>query len=97
VFSKVKNYLHQSTPDGIASLTELPTEGRNETVSNPEDTVFGIYGTVRLLGAPFPIPDYTKSVERIYLEATKAAIVADGSLSVLLEISESENRPGLAS
>jgi len=97
VFSKIKDFLYQPTSGGPISLTEILAEGRNQTVSKPKDAVFGIYGMVRLLGIPFPVPDYRKSIERIYLEATKAAITADKSLSVLLETSESENRSSLPS
>jgi hypothetical protein len=49
------------------------------------------------MGVNIPRPDYSKSMEQIYTEATKLIIIHDISLRILLETSESKERPGLPS
>jgi len=44
-----------------------------------------------------PRPDYSKSVEQIHTEAAKFIITHEISLRILLETSESKERPGLFS
>jgi hypothetical protein len=78
-------------------ITELLGMGRHQVATNPKDAVFGMYGILQKLDSTIPPPDYSKSVEDIYIEAAKLAIVHDNSLQILLEISESQDLPELPS
>lgn len=42
--------------------------------ADPKDQVFGIYGMMRRMGAKPPAPDYSKTVEQVYVEVTIKAI-----------------------
>jgi hypothetical protein len=98
VFSRMREHLKQPlTTHQCYLLTELLSEGRNQRVSKPRDAIFAMYGLIKLFNIPFPVPNYNKSVELVYIEATKAAITFDRSLLVLLEISKNPGRRSLPS
>jgi hypothetical protein len=78
-------------------ITELLGMGRHQVATNPKDAVFGMYGILQKLDSTIPPPDYSKSVEDIYIEATKLAIMHDNSLEILLETSENRDLPELPS
>jgi hypothetical protein len=78
-------------------ITKLLGMGKNQAATNPKDAVFGMYGILQKLDSTIRPPDYSKSVEEIYIEATKLAIVHDNSLQILLETSESRDLPELPS
>lgn len=87
---------HNGERRNLSSL-DILARGRFQTASNAKDAVFGIYGLLKRMDVNIPRPDYSKSVEKIYTEATKFIIIHDISLRILLESSESKERPGLPS
>lgn len=98
VFSRMREHLKESqATHHCYMLTELLSEGRNQRASKPRDAIFAMYGLIRLFNIPFPVPNYTKTVELVYVEATKSAITFDRSLLVLLEISGNLGRRSLPS
>lgn len=64
--------------------------GRLQMATDPKDAVFGTYGILQRLKIPLLPPSYTKTIQEIYTEATKAAIEHDKSLLVLMETFESK-------
>ncbi|KAI9768467.1 MAG: hypothetical protein M1840_004876 [Geoglossum simile] len=55
-----------------------------KSTTKSRDKIYGIYGLLRLMGIRnLPPVDYNLSVERIYTDATQAAIQHDNSLMVL--------------
>lgn len=69
------------------TFTRLLVEGQKMKASVPQDVVFGLYGMLQKLQIQVPPPDYSKSVETVFTEATKAAILHDESLAALLHCS----------
>ena len=51
--------------------------------TRPEDKVHGLYGCAKRLGLDLPTPDYTKSVAKVYTEATLACFRQAGNLAML--------------
>jgi len=70
-------------------MTDFLRQGRFQAATNPKDAVFGMYGILQKLDPTINLPDYSKSLEEIYIEATKLAITHDDSLDVLLQTFES--------
>jgi hypothetical protein len=87
---------HDGDRRNFSSL-DILARGWFQTASNAKDAVFSIYGMLKRMDVNIPRPDYSKSVEQIYTEATKFIIIHDISLRILLETSESKERPGLPS
>ena len=65
--------------------------------SEPRDKVFALQGTLARLGADLSCPDYSRSVETIYTEATTAAIKFDQNLSILAGLTGCRTCEGLPS
>jgi hypothetical protein len=91
-----KTLKHNGDRRKFSSL-DILARGRSQTATNAKDAVFGLYGMLKRMDVNIPRPDYSKSVEQIYTEATKFIIIHDISLRILLETSESKERPGLPS
>lgn len=70
-------------------MTDFLRLGRFQAATNPKDAVFGMYGVLQKLDPTINLPDYSKSLEEIYIEATKLAITHDDSLDILLQTFES--------
>ena len=59
---------HQSLPDASGNkLIILATAGREYAASDPRDRIFALQGIAED-GHDFPAPDYTRTVEEIYLQ-----------------------------
>jgi hypothetical protein len=91
-----KTLKHNGERGNFSSL-DILARGRFQTATNAKDAVFGLYGMLQRMNINIPRPDYSKSVEQVYAEATKLIIIHDISLRILLETSESKERPGLPS
>jgi hypothetical protein len=64
---------------------------------DPKDKTFALSGLLQELGVDFPAPDYGKSVEDVYREATISSIEQDKSLDILFQTASDHGRPGLQS
>ena len=91
-----KTLKHTGDRRNFISL-DILARGRFHTATNAKDAVFGLYGVLQRMDVNIPRPDYSKSVEQICTETTKLIIIHDISLRILLETSESKERPGLPS
>jgi hypothetical protein len=56
---------------------------RQKLASDPKDKVYALYGILDALGVNLPEPDYTRPLEQIYQDVTRAVITYDNSLSLL--------------
>ena len=65
--------------------------------SDPRDKVFALCGLFNELKIFCPKPDYRKSVEDVYREATIASIINDEKIDIILFAPSDNRRPGLAS
>ena len=72
-----------TTPSRSPSISEVLLHARSHQASEPRDKVFALYGMLWRLQAHLEAPNYLRSVEDIYLEASVAAIRGDQSLRVL--------------
>ncbi|RYN21402.1 hypothetical protein AA0119_g9384 [Alternaria tenuissima] len=70
---------------------------RMKQATNPKDKIIGMYGLLKELDIPFPIPNYSLSVEEIFREATRASIEYDQKLHLLYQAPSDRRREGLAS
>jgi len=73
------------------------TFAKGKKAMDPKDKVFGLYSLFRELHVEIPVPDYNKSVEQIYREATVASIKYDKLLDILYHCPSDNRRPGLRS
>jgi len=89
---EIRNDLRNS----IFSLSEIGEEGKTMTLltsgltqvrhlqaTNPKDKIYGLYATFSALGIALPVPDYEKSLVKIYEEACRAIIFVSKSLKML--------------
>lgn len=87
--------------DSINKTTVLPIFKlcREKLASDPKDKIFALYSIFRELKIEFPLPDYNKSVEDVYREATIACIDHDRDLRVLFDVPSDDrlDKPNLAS
>lgn len=70
---------------------------RRKKSGDPKDKVFALYGLLSELEIPFPLPDYSLSVETVYREAVMATINYDKNLYVLYHVPSNRRRDTLAS
>ncbi|CAN9314327.1 unnamed protein product [Alternaria alternata] len=70
-------------PNTPPPMSELLLHARSHRASEPRDKVFALYGIFQRLQAFLEAPNYLRSVEDIYVEATVTAIRKDRSLRVL--------------
>lgn len=70
---------------------------REKKATNPKDKVFALYGLFQEMGVPIPAPDYSKPVEDVYREATRATITYDNNLYMLYHAPSDRRRQDLAS
>ena len=92
--------LHQTVRELFTSRVELsnvrrllPTKlihvlvgASGKRATEQRDMVFALYGVLSGLNVTIPAPDYTKPVESVYHEATRAVLEFDQSLEVLSHI-----------
>jgi hypothetical protein len=64
------------------SISEVLLHARNHRASERRDKVFALYGMLQRLGTHLEAPNYSRSVEDIYVEASVAAIHTDHSLHI---------------
>jgi hypothetical protein len=64
------------------STSEVLLQARNHRASERRDKVFALYGMLQRLGTHLEAPNYSRSVEDIYVEASVAAIQTDRSLHI---------------
>ncbi|KAI9728295.1 MAG: hypothetical protein M1834_007699 [Cirrosporium novae-zelandiae] len=81
----------------FSSTLALLDLARRQQCMDPRDKIFALDGILRELGIMFPKPDYSKSVEQIYLEAATAVIQHDQNLSLLYFVSSPQRRKRLPS
>ncbi|CCM00849.1 uncharacterized protein FIBRA_02892 [Fibroporia radiculosa] len=58
-------------------ILEALIYAREKRSTDPKDKIFALFGVFRELGVELPLPDYTKSVELVYVEATVTIVVQD--------------------
>lgn len=85
--------LHNNTP--VAYIVLMYAKGKKAT--DPKDKVFALYSLFRELSIELPKPDYEKSLEQIYREATVASIKYDKLLNILYYCPSDNRRLGLRS
>jgi hypothetical protein len=93
------NSLLFDTPDGRSRpvVQQIFRQARPKACSDPKDKVLALFAVLKELKIPFPLPDYQKSVECIYTEATVACINYDQSLQPLLDAPNNTRNPSLPS
>jgi hypothetical protein len=69
-------------PDTPPPISEILLHARSHQASEPRDKVFALYGIFQRFQAYLQAPDYLRTVESIYLEASASAIKTDRSLRV---------------
>ncbi|KAF3807041.1 hypothetical protein GCG54_00007296 [Colletotrichum gloeosporioides] len=93
----------QRSPSEVAEvnaegkLSSLVQHARIRHATNPKDKIFGLYGISERLRQPFPSPDYTQSVAKIYMEATMAIIRHENTLWPLDNVWSGNRQSGLPS
>jgi hypothetical protein len=75
-----------STP-APPELSTLLHHARQQEATDPKDVIYGIYGLLSALGIELPTPNYSKSIEQIYTETAKAAILQNNDLELLYQVS----------
>lgn len=87
--------------DSTSASPELSTllhHARQQEATDPKDVIYGIYGLLSALGIQLPTPNYSKSIEQIYTETAKAAILQNNDLELLYQVSSRrKNLPQLKS
>lgn len=78
-------------------LTFLHIACRSKGASVAKDKIFALHGVLRLLHIDHPLPDYAKSVETVFTEATEMCIRVDNSLDVLYFVPSLPRLPNLPS
>ncbi|KAL3292467.1 HET-domain-containing protein [Colletotrichum asianum] len=102
-FQDISGNTNGQTPTELAggdeegTLSSLVQHARIRHATNPKDKIFGLYGISQRLGQPFPSPDYTQSVAKIYTEATKAIIRHEHTLWPLDNVWSGNRQSGLSS
>jgi hypothetical protein len=81
----------------ILFLTHIFATARRKEATDPKDIIFALYGLCTELGVQMPTPEYNKTLEQIYCEATKAIIRFDRNLEVLYYINTPRRRIELPS
>lgn len=84
VFEGTRVELMSGTKISLAAW-QILASGRSQTASNPRDSIYGLQGLLQKHGVDLPDPDYSKTVELVYTNATRAIIKYDKALNVLLE------------
>jgi len=64
------------------SISEVLLGARSLRATEPRDKVFGLHGVLQRLHAPVGVPDYSRSVQDVYVEASTRAIREDSSLRI---------------
>jgi len=72
-------------------------EAQRQQTTNPKDVIYGIYSLLSALGIQLPTPDYSKSVEEIYSEAARVAILQKNSLEIFYQVPSSRKIVNLPS
>jgi hypothetical protein len=80
-----------------AKITPILAKARFKLSTDAKDKVFALHGVFDYLNVQIPPPDYGKSVENVYTEATVAAITFDKTLDILLQCSSEKRHPHLPS
>ena len=78
-------------------MSHILVYARQQASSDPKDRIFAFYGVLQELGFDIPSPDYNKSVQDIYREATVGAIKKDRILYLLTQAPSDHRLPGLSS
>ena len=73
------------------------SNARRKKSGDPKDKIFALYGLFSELEIPFPLPDYSLSVETVYREAVIASINHDKNLYILYYAPSDKRRDTLAS
>lgn len=71
--------------------------GREKEASDPKDKIYALHGILTEFGVNLPAPDYRKTLEEIYTEATLTLMEHDQSLVVLHFATSANRRKGLPS
>ena len=82
--------------DVSLSCSEVLTCAVLKQATDPKDKIFALYGLFRALHIDIPKPDYSKPLNEIYTEATRAAIEHDRDphiLDYIVECGQMENAP----
>jgi hypothetical protein len=82
---------------GARKLHKILRWTRGQQATNPKDKIYALYGIFRRLRVGFPEIDYSKSVERIYTEATMRMIIIDDSLEIIRQVCSEHELPSLPS
>lgn len=90
----------QRPGEGILDPPKLSTllhDARRQETTNPKDVIYGIYSLLLAVDIHLPTPDYSKSVEQIYIEAAEKALLQHHSLELLYQVASSRKFPDLPS
>jgi hypothetical protein len=78
-------------------ILQILASAREKKATEPKDKIFGLFGVMKELGFDLPLPDYQKSLEKVYTEAAVACINHDRCLHILFEAPSDNRRSGLPS
>ena len=94
-----KNNLQNDTTDIDNAFDVFRTfhYAREKEASDPKDRIYALHGVLEIFGVKLPAPDYRKTLEEIYAEATLTLIEHDQSLVVLHVVATANRRKGLPS
>ncbi|KAF3037252.1 hypothetical protein E8E12_007140 [Didymella heteroderae] len=84
--SEITIGLSQVNPSSTVDVSRILLDARSLNASEPRDKIFALQGMLKTMGARFVAPDYTTPTEKVYTEATEAAIIHDRTLRILTGI-----------
>jgi hypothetical protein len=83
--------------ESMVSTLSILQLGRDMDTKDDKDRIYSLYGILKHKGHSIPEPDYSKSVEDIFADATLACIQNDGCLDFLYLVPSLDRLPGLGS
>jgi hypothetical protein len=104
------HYIRNDTPELLKTIvhekkrnkplpqaSDIFTACHQQECTNPKDKVYALHGLCSKLNIQLPSPDYRKSTEEIFTEATRAIITHDENLDVLFFVNSPRRLNGLPS
>ncbi len=71
--------------DRNRALVNILVGAREKKCSDPRDKIFALYGILGLYGMTMPLPDYHKTAQSVFSEATSAALELSSNLNIILQ------------
>lgn len=89
--------LPDSDGDKDHKILQLLQANRNKQCADPRDKVYALFGLLQAIAIDVPAPDYTKTIEEVYIEAADVCLQLCDSPAILLCISpDSESKKSVS-